>query len=398
MKNKKLNFYFFGDIGTYDKFNPAYACNKEYASEILYIIASYKPFSICKFEIMKKLNIEENKFDDVISSLKLINAIDENEKGYKINFPAFLEKDIVNMDKYLNNIGEVIGDKIISLKKIICEKLSSLTNYRIFTNERLLYHIICDKIFDGTAFDFFEAKKVFCTSKLQKGNRDYITVAYEDSSVVDKCSNKLLCSSNNYRAGDFIFNSFGDLNGARKDVYRFFRVVQKGLENSSPFYDLNLSYIKVIDDVNKDIAKRCGELIYDAYNNSINYKQLTNQDKNLIKFLSEINYITINDESKSISVNIPIFKSNDKVIINEISDIILSNIFSIVEDTFENFERNAPDLTGVIHKVDIKEIANELWHQIFGSANEYLVKKSFVYKPEYISGEGRYLRSLYVDQ
>lgn len=120
MKNKKLNFYFFGDIGTYDKFNPAYACNKEYASEILYIIASYKPFSICKFEIMKKLNIEENKFDDVISSLKLINAIDENEKGYKINFPAFLEKDIVNMDKYLNNIGEVIGDKIISLKKIIC--------------------------------------------------------------------------------------------------------------------------------------------------------------------------------------------------------------------------------------------------------------------------------------
>ena len=71
---------------------------------------------------MKKLNIEENKFDDVISSLKLINAIDENEKGYKINFPAFLEKDIVNMDKYLNNIGEVIGDKIISLKKIICEK------------------------------------------------------------------------------------------------------------------------------------------------------------------------------------------------------------------------------------------------------------------------------------
>ncbi len=150
--------------------------------------------------------------------------------------------------------------------------------------------------------------------------------------------------------------------------------------------------------MNKDIAKRCGELIYDAYNNSINYNQLTNQDKNLISFLNEINYITINDESKSISVNIPIFKSNDKVIINEISDIILSNIFPIVDDTFENFERSAPDLTGVIHKVDIKEIANELWHQIFGLANEYLVKKSFVHKPEYISGEGRYLRSLYVDK
>lgn len=398
MGNKKLNFYFFGEIGTYDEFNPAYACNKEYAPEILYIIASYKPFSICKFEIMKELNIEENKFDDVISNLKLINAIDENEKGYKINFPTFLEKDIVNMDKHLNNIGEVVGDEIISLKNVLYEKLSCLTNYKTFTNERLLYHIICDKIFDGTAFNFFESKKVFCTSKLQKGNRDYIIVAYEDSSIVDKYSNELLCSSNNYRAGDFIFNSFGDSNGARKDVYRFFRLVQKGLENTSPFYDLNLSYIKVIDGANKDIAKRCGELIYDVYNNSINYDELIEQDKNLLTFLNEINYITINDGDKSISVNIPIFQSNDKVIINEISDIILMNIFPIVKGIFENFEISAPDLTGVMHKVDIKEIANELWHQIFGSANEYLVKKSFVHKPECVNGEGRYLRSLYIDK
>lgn len=398
MENKRLNFYFFGDIDTYDEFNPAYVCNKEYAPEILYSIASHRPFSICKFDIMKKLNIEENDFDDVISSLKLINAIDEDEKGYKINFPTFLEKDVINMDKHLNNIGEVVGDKIISLKNILYEKLSCLTNYKTFTNERLLYHIICDKIFDGTAFEFFEAKKVFCTSKLQKGNRNYIIVAYEDNSIVDIYSYKLLCSSNNYRAGDFIFNSFGDSNGARKDIYRFFRLVQKNIENASPFHNLNLSYIKVIDDMNKEIIKRCGKLIYDVYNNSINYDELAKQDENLLHFLNEVNYITINDESKSISVNIPIFKSNDKVIINEISDIILSNIFPIVEDTFENFERNAPDLTGVIHKVDIKEIANELWHQIFGSANEYLVKKSFVHKPEDLNGQGRYLRSLYVDQ
>ena len=398
MGNKKLNFYFFGDIGTYDKFNPAYACNKEYAPEILYIIASYKPFSICKFEIMKELNIEENKFNGAIDGLKLINAIDENEKGYKINFPTFLEKDVISMNKHLNNIGEVVGDKIISLKNILYEKLSCLTNYKTFTNERLLYHIICDKIFDGTAFEFFESKKVFCASKLQKGNRNYIIVAYEDSSIVEKHSDKLLCSSNNYKINGFTFNSFGDSNGARKDIYRFFRLVQKGLENVSPFYDLNLSYIKVIDDINRDIAKRSGELIYDVYNNSINYDELTNQDKNLLHFLNEISYITINDEDKSISTNIPIFQSNDRCIINEISDIVLSNIFPIVKEIFENFETNVPDLTGVIHKVYIKEIANELWHQIFGSTNEYLVKKSFVQQPEDLNGQGRYLRSLYIDK
>lgn len=223
-------------------------------------------------------------------------------------------------------------------------------------------------------------------------------MAYEDSSIVEKYSDKLLCSSNNYRAGDFIFNSFGDSNGARKDIYRFFRLVQKNIENVSPFYNLNLSYIKVIEDINRDIAKRSGELIYDVYNNSINYDELTNKDKNLLHFLNEVNYININDEDKSISTNIPIFQSNDKCIINEISDIVLSNIFPIVKEIFENFETNIPDLTGVIHKIGIKEIANELWHQIFGSTNEYLAKESFVHKPEDLNGQGRYLRSLYIEK
>lgn len=39
MINRKLNFYFFGEIGEYDKYNPEFVCNREYASEILYIIA-----------------------------------------------------------------------------------------------------------------------------------------------------------------------------------------------------------------------------------------------------------------------------------------------------------------------------------------------------------------------
>lgn len=56
MTNGKLNFYYFGDIGEYDSYNPAYVCNKRYASEILYLIAKNEPFSICKFEVAKVLN------------------------------------------------------------------------------------------------------------------------------------------------------------------------------------------------------------------------------------------------------------------------------------------------------------------------------------------------------
>lgn len=42
----------------------------------------------------------------------------------------------------------------------------------------------------------------------------------------------------------------------------------------------------------------------------------------------------------------------------------------------------------------MKETANELWHQIFGAVNEYLVKEEFVTSLNYIEGQGRYLRSL----
>lgn len=52
-------------------------------------------------------------------------------------------------------------------------------------------------------------------------------------------SNKLLCSSNNYRSQNFIFNSFGDSDGTRKDMFRFFRQVEKNLESATPFNELN---------------------------------------------------------------------------------------------------------------------------------------------------------------
>ncbi len=71
--------------------------------------------------------------------------------------------------------------------------------------------------------------------------------------------------------------------------------------------------------------------------------------------------------------------------------------FALVEEVFKNFHVNAADSTSVKHSVDIKEIANELWHQILGAANEYLIKEGFVSSPPFAKGEGRYLRSLTIN-
>lgn len=39
------------------------------------------------------------------------------------------------------------------------------------------------------------------------------------------------------------------------------------------------------------------------------------------------------------------------------------------------------------------EVANEIYHSIFGEVNEALVRSGLVAEPEAISGEGRYFRS-----
>lgn len=398
MINRKLNFYFLGEIGEYDKYNPEFVCNREYASEILYIIAKNKPFTISRFEIAKLLNIKDEVVANNINNLELINAIEVKNNSYQVKFPIILEKDIEEIEKYIYKVGEVIGKKIIDIKDVLYAKVSQLRCFKHYTYDRILYHIICDKIFDGTAFEFFTKRNTFCSSKLQPGNRNYIIVAYEDSKLVEKHSNKILCSSNNYRSSEFTFNSFGDLNGLRKDMFRFFRLTQKSIHSASPFDKVNIAYNNVLDRMNKKIAYECGNLIRSVIEKDITYSQLSEQEKSIAQFLQELEYISINEDN-SISVNITVFYDFEvATTIKELSDIILENIFPIVKEIFDSFEINVSEITPVRHNVDIKETANELWHQIFGATNEYLVKEGFVATPNNIDGQGRYLRSLTISK
>lgn len=399
MVNTKLNFYFFGDVGEYDNYNPAYVCNKEYAPEILYLIAKNEPFSISKFEIAKSLDINEETIESVINNLQLIDAIEVKENTYRIKFPVFLKEDVIELERCINRLGEIIGEKIIGMKDIIYKKVLELSCSKSHSYERVLYHVICDEIFDGTAFKFFSERSLFCVSKPQPGNRDYIIVAYEDSEVVEKHSNKLLCSSNNYRCSEFTFNSFGDSNGLRKDMYRFFRLIQESVHNATPFNKVNVAYNKILDDMNKEIICECGRLISNIISNNIKFNQLSEKEKNLAKFLDELEYIDININDNTLLINIPVFYGFEiSTVIKEISDTILINIYPIVKDVFDNFEANVSKVTPVRHRVNIKETANEVWHQIFGAINEYLVKEGFVTLPHDKEGEGRYLRSLIISQ
>ncbi|MFR1709312.1 MAG: hypothetical protein ACLSV2_10450 [Clostridium sp.] len=393
---KRLNLYYFGDIGLYDKYNPAYVCDENLVSEVLYIISANEHFSLTQEDIRKVIDINNDKLNSIIKNLKRINAIEENKEKFKINFPVFLEKDIEVMDRHLKNVGEQIVDKIKKVKPIIIEKLKNIDIYNKFDEGRLLYHIICDMIFDGISFEFFEERDVFASSKFQPGNRNYMIIGYEDSPIVDDYSNKLLCSSNNYGNSKFVFNSFGDSNGLRKDMYRFFRMTNQSIKESTPFKDVNLSYIKIIDKANKDIIEKCGHFMWRIFNETIKYDELSMEDMDLATFLKDMNYINIDEKSNKLYCNVPIFHEKDLKIIDEISEIVLKEILKTVKDTLDSLEKDARNLTAIKHGVSIKEVGNELWHQIFGRANEELIKEGIVAKPYESEEEGRYLKSMRV--
>lgn len=177
-------------------------------------------------------------------------------------------------------------------------------------------------------------------------------------------------------------------------MYRFFRKSQKKLEDATDFKELNLAYIKIIENKNREIAEECGNLILKILNSKVKYLELDKKERDLVDFIKEINYVSLDSKNGIIKCEVPIFTEDDKVIIEEISSLVLNETLELIRNFFMDFEKGNKNLTALKHKVDIKEVANELWHQVFGFTNEYLLETGFVEKPTDIKGEGRYLRSL----
>lgn len=394
---KKLDLGFYDSyVGEYDDYNPRYVKNKKGSMEILYTIAESTPYSIDAEIISAKINMDIETCKATLQALLKIEAISMKNDRYKINFPAFLERDMDIIGEFNLVAGKEMGDIVMSLQVKIDELLSRLSCYKDNSIEVLRYHAIACGTFDGEGIDYLSKKGIFTTSKDQPGGRDYLIIGYEDSDKTLECSEKLLCSCNNYCSKNMEFCSFGDSNGYRKDMLRFFKRVQSNLEASTEHEKLNLAYIKLNENMNMEIAQKCEQLILKVINEKVFYCDLNLDQRGVVDFLIELGYLSCTAEDERISCLVPVFSKEDSSIINEISELITLNIYDYVNNTINNLGVTLPGLTSVQHMVDFKDIANELWHLIFGAANEYLVQKGFFANPVYKAGEGRYLQCIYI--
>jgi hypothetical protein len=218
-------------------------------------------------------------------------------------------------------------------------------------------------------------------------------IGYEACEEVAQSSNLLLCSSNNYTCDGIRFNSFGDSCGRRKDMYRFTRIFDSEPHELAQFLDRSEDIGMLLSSDTEDIASRCSSMVRGIISNDEYWTDLTD-DAETALLLSELGYVSGRQENNHISMMVPVFYQDEQPLITAVDDIVLPQIDNAVKRTFDSFSMRTGDFTAVKHMVDIKEIGNELWHQIFGFTNEHLAKTGFVDKPQHIDGQGRFFRSI----
>ena len=396
MNTGKLDLFYFGDIGKYDAFNPAYVCAQEYATETLFQIASRAPYELSEAEIARLLGVEQETLRPVVDSLLTIKVLERRDGTYRICFPVFLQGDVQQMTGILSSVGDSIARTLERLSSQLVPIAQRFRCHKQFSVGRILYHVICDSVFDDRAFAYFEKEKLLCTSKPQPGNRDYLMIGYEACEEVAQSSNLLLCSSNNYACDGIRFNSFGDSCGRRKDMYRFTRIFDSEPHELAQFLDRSEDIGMPLSSDMESIASRCSSMVKRMVSTDVYWADLTDDGETAL-LLSELGYISGRRHGNHLSMMVPVFYPDEQPLITAVSDIILPQIENAVRRAFDSFSMRAGDFTAVRHGVNIEEVGNELWHQIFGLTNEHLVRTGFVDQPPHIDGQGRFFRSIRVE-
>ena len=313
-----------------------------------------------------------------LSSSKLLDHLKEsgvlrsNGKRFFFDCPIFLKEDVAVLARELPlRIEPVIDSLSASLSDIYAACRNIQNGFSVQIN---LYHILCGMVFDGAFFDFLSEKKALATSRIHPSGLDYLVVIYEKCEELANFSNSLLCSYNRFCNQHCSLQSFGDSLGNRSDFYRFFRLME---QNNLPASHEPLRTLVQTAALNKDfILAETAEWLHGKPCSS-----------SVMRLLEAFGY-AINNKSA-----VPVFKPEHRPIIAQIERIIEEKLGNAIEENLYELSGTI-NITAVRHGVNRLEIANELYHLIFGCINEELVHRGIVACPPLVPTEGRYLRCI----
>lgn len=343
-------------------------------------------------------NIEASEFDNVLSFIADMDegfvSYEELSYGFgnalidrmvylgilrvesanvKFDCPILLKEDAQVLNTCFDENVREIALALADHKQLLYDEcLKAANGFDVKIN---MYHILCGMIFDGYFFQMLEREGVIAISRIHNSGLDYLNVIYEDCEELNRLSDLLLCSYNRFTDGRISLQSFGDSDGIRNDVFRFYKCVEQN--NADKYFEEAYLLLKNNRKLNKKYV----------LNQAVRLCETGNCDEDVNHLLEIFGY------TENGKICVPIYDKQTRNCIENIYRITEGSIGSKIKDALFKASSNVM-LKSALYGVNSLEIANELYHILFGKINEELVKKGFVRRPARLTGEGRYLKCI----
>lgn len=308
----------------------------------------------------------------LVDSLIHIGLLRKEDERLFLDSTVIVEEDAAWLRHCFSDRAARMAEAIVERKAEFYGLAEKLDNG--FPPRVNLYHLLCGAVLDGDFFECLSEQGVVATSRTHESGLDYLIIAYEKSQALDEFSRKQLCSYNRFTDGTRALQSFGDADGNRADAFLFSRQKQLGKVPRS------LKHVEALWDSIGDVRKN----LLDELEKIVETGRCEEHCREL---LCAFGYI------QSGRAAVPVYRSNHQPVLQELEALTENCILDEMKETLSSAE-SLSGLRCIGHGVPVKEIANELYHVVFGQINEQLAAEGFVENPPYREGEGRYLQSI----
>lgn len=368
---RSFNFFLYDNYDTTDVKNPAddpRAAFGKAADLVLTKVTETRPGE-CSYEMLCR-----DGSTQAADTLIHIGLLRRENNAVFLDSPVLVREDVPCLQNCFSDHLRRMEEALWQRRDDFYRLAGELNNG--FPPEHNLYHVLCGTILDGSFFAYISDHELVSTSRLHASGLDYLIIAYEQAPALDLFSQKLLCSYNRYSDGTRAFQSFGDANGDRVDFFRFARQKEAGkvpaaLSDIERLWDTlpkENPKNRLLDEMQQFVETGCCE-------------------ETCFRLMSLFGYI------HNGRLAVPVYRAAQMPVMDALERLTEECLYTEVRSAL-----STPQLTSSLlcsrHGVSAKEIANELYHVLFGQLNERLVSSGFVAKPQEFSGEGRYLQSI----
>lgn len=370
MEQRKFTYFFFGDLGPSDMYlqDDPRSYLTHAADGILTDVINAGPFQLGYREACEQ-------YSSALTDGLIRAGLFRVEKGaLLLDSTVILREDVLALSDFFQGKIPLLAAGLEACIPELYAAVRMLNNG--FDEKANLYHLLCGAVLDGRFFDYLSGLELLADSRLHPSGLDYLIVVYEDCPILNRFSNRLLCSYNRLSDGKRALQSFGDADGARIDFYRFLCQKRMGrvpaalkmIEADWDAIEGEAVTTRILDALQRfDETGDCPEA----------YRRLFVD----FGYISNGRYL------------VPVYRQGAEVVVERLlsiaKDCIGGEIVRLLGST-ELFSR----LRCFAHGVPKEEIANEAYHILFGLLNEELATRGIIQSPSYRPGEGRYMKSI----